>query len=412
MCLISISPSGTNKKSEFFLEAVKTGAKKNDDGHGFAYRIHKTGVVYYEKGFENIDYLLKEVDKANLKDEDILIIHSRIRSAGSNVPELTHPFEIMLDSENNSPLNCHGRTTNNPVLFHNGTIPKLSITGSSESDTYKFSNFMANKGIWDMFVTDTALFKKTFETVLGTSRFVFLSKEAGLNTIGVFEKDNDYLFSNIGYKSYTSSYYGQHNNYGRSSVVKDKVDNFISSKIISINGNTGDIAINDENKDHFTIKAIKDGITESTNIDYKSGEVYTIYRSPTETYNKYILQSKHRWSNYLCLTQEEFDKNFIRLPLPEYSAYYTNLIKMKSIYNKASKSAVKRMIASINKVINSKKTILKTTLIPIKKDNKLNEFRIDVILKFLEDYSLWTSCLQKDKLVDLEQKKQEQYCDC
>lgn len=82
----------------------------NPDGIGVAWV--KNNKIFFKKG------LVLDQAKGLIRKIDLpFIIHFRLSSSGGKAPELTHPFIIDKQVDNN-PLSG---TTTSPVLFHNGT---------------------------------------------------------------------------------------------------------------------------------------------------------------------------------------------------------------------------------------------------------------------------------------------------
>ncbi len=89
---------------------IEDAADTNGDGMGLAFR--KGGLVYWEKGLEDIEYVKAMAAKLPMP----YILHFRIASIGKVCSELTHPFPV----EKDAPLWEKG-TTGGAVLFHNGS---------------------------------------------------------------------------------------------------------------------------------------------------------------------------------------------------------------------------------------------------------------------------------------------------
>lgn len=110
MCVIICcdKDSGHIKK-----DMLKDAERMNDDGMGIAW-INKDKKVQWQKGLNKVSQVMKIIKREKIKFP--YIIHCRIASVGDVCPELTHPFEI----SDNANQNLKG-TSDKGVLFHNGT---------------------------------------------------------------------------------------------------------------------------------------------------------------------------------------------------------------------------------------------------------------------------------------------------
>lgn len=199
MCLISAAPKGTEKYSEFFLNSVRNGAKTNTDGSGFACKSLNSDVVFYSKGFTNIEELIDSLRQQNLTKDDELVVHSRTGNTGiRNSKENTHPY-VISDSQKEI-IDLMG-VTEKPVIFHNGTFSKYIEVGSIYSDTYHLTKqFLCIPEVTSLLKRDAVTFAEVFKDKLSYNKLAVLSGDANMILIGNFIEDQGYQFSNFGYK--------------------------------------------------------------------------------------------------------------------------------------------------------------------------------------------------------------------
>ena len=195
MCIIAIKRRGVAMFSD---ETIQTMFENNQHGAGLMY-LKQDGKVHIEKGFMDVDKLLKYVHrKKAILDSTDVVMHFRIATSGKRDELGCHPYSVW------------GRNTSISTdvemgMVHNGTLDGYGWEGNKEvNDTQIFiknclkklpHNFLANKGITDL-----------ISNAIGTNRLAFLSKD-GIRTFGSFIKDGEYYYSNGSYKPrlYSSS---------------------------------------------------------------------------------------------------------------------------------------------------------------------------------------------------------------
>ena len=201
MCLISVCPKGTPKYTDEVKEFIQNGFNSNKDGSGFMYKKEGEYFVHVEKGFFKFDELMAAIEKANLKDEDELVIHHRIGTSGKVSKENTHPFVISHVHETVCSISIK---TNKACLVHNGYFSDIYEYMSKNpdfSDTYAFTRYIMPNVI-DFYVQETKMFKKAFLGIVGTSKICVLFPYRNLVMMGNFTEDNGYFHSNGGYKNW------------------------------------------------------------------------------------------------------------------------------------------------------------------------------------------------------------------
>lgn len=200
MCLIAIAPKGTEKYSDKFINAVKTGASTNKDGYGYCAKYSNLEVINFKKGFTDIEELLKAVKELNLTKDDELIIHCRTGNKGEIADYNCHPF--IISDKQSEILELEGISIN-PLMVHNGTFFKYWEVNSIYSDTYHFvKQFMCIPEFIELIKRDENLFKNVFDDTIKINKLAFMFPDHDIITINDFIVDEGYKFSN---KSYIST---------------------------------------------------------------------------------------------------------------------------------------------------------------------------------------------------------------
>ncbi len=203
MCLVSIAPKGTPKDTEEVYAFIKKGFECNKDGSGYMYKRNGSKFITIMKGFFNLQELIDSIKAQKLKDDDELVIHHRISTAGLVSQENTHPF---ICSEDHEELKATVLVADKPCLAHNGMFTglfKLEMLNPDFSDTYAFARYiMGDENIMKIYNTDPDKFSFLFDRFVGSSRVAILHPDKDLTILGKFVKDNGYLHSNSGYCTY------------------------------------------------------------------------------------------------------------------------------------------------------------------------------------------------------------------
>jgi len=217
MCLVSVCKKGTPKYTDEVVKFIKKGASSNRSGSGFMFKRDGEDTITINKGYFDVEELLKDLKAHNLQDSDELVIHHRIPTAGNADAFNTHPFVISTKHE--EVIMVKG-TTKKPCLAHNGVFSM--ITGymdldSDFSDTYAFSRYiMANKSVMNFYLHDRNLFDTLTKHIIGSyNKVALMFPDRDLELIGDFNECNGYFHSNWGFKTYTNDVGGsssRHNN--------------------------------------------------------------------------------------------------------------------------------------------------------------------------------------------------------
>lgn len=229
MCLINISPPGTDKTSNFFKNACENGMRFNKDLTGLLVYFPNTGSVFVNKGINNYDDLDSEIEKLNRQyisfNDSWLIVHHRLATRGLINSTNCHPIITSLPPQIDSiydrtitkffsPADNVVFTIHNLFIDINNRLPD----DSSKSDTYIFSRDIVLKN-YQMIMDNPLEFDKLYSKMYNNSKLVIVKPgrddKGGVRLIGQFLKEDGYLFSNSGYCLYndlksTTVFYNKH----------------------------------------------------------------------------------------------------------------------------------------------------------------------------------------------------------
>lgn len=186
MCIIAIKPQG---KPMFSDTRIRTMFANNPDGAGLMYC--RQGKVVIEKGYLDVDSLLRRLHRVDFTDRTV-VIHFRIGTSGYNDKMNCHPFPVFQKNE----LSCEC----NLAMAHNGilydyTPPKKSAI----NDTQVFIQDVLNNLSKNFYKNKDVLM--LIEELIGSNKFAFLDKDERLTLIGNFIEDDGYIYSNTSYKA-------------------------------------------------------------------------------------------------------------------------------------------------------------------------------------------------------------------
>lgn len=236
MCIISVAPKGVKKDTEEVYNFIRQGAKSNSSGSGFMFKRSGSNVVNIDKGYFNVEELIKSLKEYNLQEDDELVVHHRIPTSG-NVNNLNcHPFVI--STKHNEVIMLKGEI-NKPCMAHNGVFSKIDKYESLNkdfSDTYTFAkHIMSKKPIMSIFLHERDLFDVCMDNIIGRDKIAILFPDRDIEMVGNWVKDNGYFHSNTGYKSYiydrggsssnNREYYGYGNFFDNDEYWNEKPNN-------------------------------------------------------------------------------------------------------------------------------------------------------------------------------------------
>lgn len=194
MCLIIMSPSGGNKKSEFLKNVIIEASELNSDGAGFAIKKADTGQVIFSKGYFVINTLLEDIENLDVQDNDELVVHVRIGNRGEVNTELCHPFFI--DKEEENILKLQDDDVKGSIMFHNGTFFGMGTTNSKHSDTFHFiQDILSEEGVMDLVKINPLIFEIIADRIISPSRVLIMSNDANTIKFGKWYEEEGILFS-------------------------------------------------------------------------------------------------------------------------------------------------------------------------------------------------------------------------
>jgi len=400
MCLICISPRGTKKDSDFFIDTLKTGMRTNKDGAGFAYKREHSKAVYFNKGFWTVDSLIHAIKQQKLRDEDELIVHFRWATHGKKTARNTHPFVLTTDDDG---IDDVGPSTSIfPIMFHNGVLSEYGGSyGDDHSDTYNFvREFMRFKDIYTMMRTNQIAFRDVFHNVVGGSRLAFLypNTTSSLVTYGTFVEDNGYMFSNSGYKSSynydskTSNYIENQFKGGLTNTQKvlelvhnkktnSKVRRSLFHNDEHYNAIENKITFNPEIYDEVVYIANKDNGIQG----FKAGEKF-LMDEWDDSKQVHMLRSMVASHEIIWVSRKAIKEDFDLIAKSKYQPKYSDYFRLNQLVN-PSKNSVKKIYRTWMNHCSGRRAKPDDTRIKIKYNNKfIDDIRVDAVKLFLKDH--------------------------
>lgn len=189
MCLIALKTAGAHLSEA----EIRHDFDKNPDGAGFMYA--KDGYVHWEKGFFNVDDLIKRWHEV-VDDSMVAALHTRIATHGAHNTALCHPFPL-----DGSDLYAKTGKTK-LILMHNGIIPQnawIKYYENADSDTSAYCKRLT--AILNGELPDYGV-KLMMEAHGGGSRFLIMNGDGEYVTVGNWYTSNGIMFSNRGFLGY------------------------------------------------------------------------------------------------------------------------------------------------------------------------------------------------------------------
>lgn len=185
MCVIAVKPKGRVTKKMW--EWIENCWDNNPDGAGMMY-WNSDGSVQIAKGYFNFAQFKADVTKYIGGKQAVL--HFRIATHGTVSSAMCHPFPITHNTKllQATTLNCEY------AVAHNGILSQVQ-EDKHLSDTAIFTrDYLSN-------LTPRALVRKGTQNLIALlgSKFAFMTRE-GIYTVGTFEADKHWYFSNNSYK--------------------------------------------------------------------------------------------------------------------------------------------------------------------------------------------------------------------
>lgn len=401
MCIIAISPKGTDKLSPFFEQALRTSALRNRDGMGFAFKQAHNQALYYHKGFTNVETMIGRIEDMKIKREDELIVHFRIKTQGIVCPENCHPF--VLSSDEKSIDSVGPSTTIFPLMFHNGHFTGFESTGN-HSDTYNFAReVMRIKDIYTLLKIDKNKFMQLFGNIIDYNKMALLypKTSAPLVTVGSFVEDEGYLFSNHTYK-----------------------DNSIGARVKKALDNTGDYIIKQfetpKKKARFD-RTMKEALIERKIRMFEKESHYNsldgIITFDPECFEEVVFKAKHNIigmgiekndrflmldythsNKHHCIQNmadntiawiknEDIEEDFDLIPKLPYKDKYQGYFRLSGIID-PSRSQIKKLARTYERNVKYKKALRPGDhKINLKYNNRvIDNVRLDSLKMFLKDH--------------------------
>lgn len=419
MCLISILPKGTAKYSDKVTEFIENGFYANSSGSGFMYKKNGENFVYIKKGYFNLEKLLADLKEANLKDDDELVIHHRIRTSGLSNNLNTHPFVV---STNHDEVITLDGKVDKPCLAHNGvfSVDKYEKLNPNFSDTYAFTRYiMANVNVLNLFKTEDEIFETIADKFIGYNKIVLLFPDRDLVTYGRFEEDEGYLHSNDGYKNRyvrnrggvetcpvpmkkltTQSQNGQENTvpFCQKSTTSLNKREFTPSILISrYKGETlyfnkeiigtgirldgSIIRITESNYNHFYIVSKKEPLCNKPNVLFSFSDTFRDFNPRKQSFYNALHTSRNM---AYIKTEKEILSEYWFYPKFEYTKIYADYLhlmeKCGKLSNKSFKKLTKTLTIKLNTIVNKRQKL------KIPNDLYLKYKRIDEIINLKSLY--------------------------
>lgn len=242
MCVIAVKPIGVEMPSETKMRQM---FEANSDGAGFMFV--RNGKVIIRKGFMKFKHFRKAVEQETLTNDDLVVMHFRIATAGSVSRGNCHPFPV---TDNIRHLKSE-RIETDLAIAHNGILSYAADKKNDLSDTMTFVREILADPFIRSNIFESAIFS-LIEQAIGSNKIVIVGADKKFSLLGFWQEDTDkdgIFYSNLGFKArvfYSSSNndYWSNNRSRSSGGVQysnwDKEDEFAekeSSAIVSLHPN-------------------------------------------------------------------------------------------------------------------------------------------------------------------------------
>lgn len=358
MCLISVLPKGTEKYSDKVTNFIRQGFECNKDGSGYMFKRHGSDIITVRKGFNVLSKLLDSIKKDNIKKEDELVVHHRIRTSGYVDAKNCHPYVV---SEYEDEVIDDDISIDKPCIAHNGTIKGLDhyeiMDNYKYSDTYIFARyFLSNNYLLEFLKKTPNEFKDVFKYIINGSRLAILMPDRDIVMLGNFIADEEYFHSNEGYCKNIYNRggidYNKHYDHLGKYVFPDNLSNKVDDYILF---DINDIILTTENYTKFSV--IKEESINNKHIYYSDlysldqfiakGDLHVSLKRD-KVYYTYI-DIKNFYKNYRFIIPKytvDDDFNFTWLLYSDYNRLLKNI---KSIKNNEK---LGQIIAKIKRLLN------------------------------------------------------------
>jgi len=187
MCIILYKPKKVPMPT---LEIMENCFTANPNGAGFMWK--EGDIIHISKGYMTLDALqgaLLQLENPKMLE---LVIHFRISTTGSSVPQNTHPFPLSNDIDDLRALNiiCERGLAHNGILHD---YAKFHNIDTDMSDTMYFAKSIA--GVKDRFIENIIA-----PHAAKGSKFVYMNGKGKTITFGMFKpKGTGIWYSNTSY---------------------------------------------------------------------------------------------------------------------------------------------------------------------------------------------------------------------
>ena len=169
MCIIIVKPAGEKLPS---IEILKQCKIRNKDGFGF--------VVPNKEPFKTLKFEEFISELKNVTDDQPCIIHFRFATHGKISKKNSHPFKI-----------------ENIAFAHNGVLKVENLEGMTDSETA--FKYILHPAI-ETFGFASKGFEKTIASIIGGSKFAFLTDKGTIKIYGQFITSDGLYYSNENFR--------------------------------------------------------------------------------------------------------------------------------------------------------------------------------------------------------------------
>lgn len=201
MCVIVHKERGKDLPSS---EVIEKCFRRNPDGSGILLHRKGTKTIEIHKGFMKVDDFKEALKDLNVCKDDDLVMHFRITTSGGTSKENCHPFPISSSVDDLKAL----RINVSKAFVHNGVLgkgdEKLKI-----SDTQCFVRDVMSRDEVSNHLENEEV-QKVIEKMAESQRFFVADAEKDVfKRFGTWYEDGGLWFSNLSWRAYSNSWYGE-----------------------------------------------------------------------------------------------------------------------------------------------------------------------------------------------------------
>ena len=195
MCIIIAKKAGEPLDMDFLEKSIRTSAKRNNDGAGYAIKTPE-GNVEFDKGFFNTESFIRAIRNLDIGDDTEFVAHLRYTTAGKTDQHGCHPYVADPTLIRNTSL----PKVTAPLVFHNGTFYSYRKTGN-DSDTFNFvKDALSKPGAVDMLEEMKTTKNPMLDTILSFNKLAIMRPDNELLLLGDFIYEEGLYMSNTYYK--------------------------------------------------------------------------------------------------------------------------------------------------------------------------------------------------------------------